>query len=103
MTIENSRTWDYVSFDRFKKEFEKMKWEYVGRYGYWSMFNTDRDSETTVMRGGQVIFGGRGMVIRFWDFPKFNRYCKRRQTLGRKESGLWKRKLEVVGDNSKRP
>ena len=74
--VKNEKVpWDYVSFDTFLKEFEKIDWDIDSKYPK-SRFD-NKNYRKNHIHAGIILFDGKGMVIKFWDMLKFMRFEKK--------------------------
>lgn len=92
MTVDNTQIWDYGTFESFKREFEKRKWNHEG----WDNSFFDRLTNSQI-HAGIVSFDNKGMVLLGLHYVKVYFYlrplCKKKT---KKQKGLWKGKLRVV-------
>lgn len=93
MTIDSTDSWDYGTFEDFKREFSKYKWSKQPSFPE-SLFTNDHD---TKIHAGIVRFQGRGMVLCGLDYLRFKLLISNK-IKSKREEGIWNKPL-----NPKRP
>ena len=78
MIRDEKIAWDYVSFDKFEKEFNKVDWIIKEDYPE-SRFTENglRDKEGSYFHAAMIVIKGKGMVIKFHEMWKLARFKKK--------------------------
>jgi len=66
--------WDYVSFDKFQEEFNKVKWRIDPLWPQSRM-----SEENSKFHADIIIINGKGMIIKWHDILKYKRFKKRKK------------------------
>jgi len=98
MTVKNCSKWDYVNFGTFLKIFNTVLWDddWSNNHFEGSLFSKSSDSQ---IHAGIIKIRGKGMVIKFWQYPKFMKFKKtmNQNLIERRAKGLWEKpELKVV-------
>jgi len=94
MTTRHTHKWDYGTFETFKQEFAKRKWNHEG----WpkSLFDYSTKSQ---IHASIIQFNDKGMVLSWPDYLRFQKFIKTYyKPNANQEKGLWDKKssLKVV-------